>query len=295
VTSPPRRAVLAGLALAARAPRKRRRRAVGWSNDQKNVVVIGAGSGGGLFVYNPVPGKGNLICAIVPAAGVDPYGNAYGQGFNLGVWNAAGQPLQHFGIDDNGNVYLVDATQATRIYLDPSRRFIGMYSGPPAAGNLIASVAAAAGADPQGNAFDAGFTTYEPGTGIITMNGNELDFASTPSGLATACRIEGTPGMLGLTSGLDAGDGGTVYSAMSIFDDDTFFSNGNAGVVIGSSSSNGFPIRSLTTILELHGRLGMTSQGSDPATPAGGGIVYVKNGALFYKGSGGTVTQVAPA
>ncbi|MEU8548385.1 hypothetical protein AB0C81_15575 [Streptomyces roseoverticillatus] len=32
-----------------------------------------------------------------------------------------------------------------------------------------------------------------------------------------------------------------------------------------------------------------------PATPASGGVLWVEGGALKYKGSGGTVTVIAPA
>ncbi len=34
---------------------------------------------------------------------------------------------------------------------------------------------------------------------------------------------------------------------------------------------------------------------TEPATPAGGGLLYVEAGALKYKGSSGTVTVIAPA
>ena len=35
--------------------------------------------------------------------------------------------------------------------------------------------------------------------------------------------------------------------------------------------------------------------GAAPATPTGGGVLYVEAGALKYKGSSGTVTVIAPA
>jgi polygalacturonase len=39
----------------------------------------------------------------------------------------------------------------------------------------------------------------------------------------------------------------------------------------------------------------LANQGSAPATPTGGGVLYVSGGALLYKGSSGTVTPIAPA
>jgi hypothetical protein len=48
--------------------------------------------------------------------------------------------------------------------------------------------------------------------------------------------------------------------------------------------------------LDLDGLLALTPQG-EPATPAHGGVLYVDSadGALKFKGSGGTVTTLAPA
>ncbi|HEX3487755.1 MAG TPA: hypothetical protein VHU92_00370 [Streptosporangiaceae bacterium] len=48
--------------------------------------------------------------------------------------------------------------------------------------------------------------------------------------------------------------------------------------------------------LTLDGLLALTPQ-SEPATPAGGGVLYVDSadGALKFKGSSGTVTTIAPA
>lgn len=34
---------------------------------------------------------------------------------------------------------------------------------------------------------------------------------------------------------------------------------------------------------------------TEPATPTGGGVIYVESGALKFKGSGGTVTTLGPA
>jgi hypothetical protein len=49
------------------------------------------------------------------------------------------------------------------------------------------------------------------------------------------------------------------------------------------------------------GALGVThpvhldNQGSPPATPTGGGVLYVEAGVLKYKGSSGTVTTLGAA
>ena len=51
---------------------------------QSNVVigsfVVVATPGGGIFVYSPTAGAGNLIASIAPQSGTDRYGNAYHRG-----------------------------------------------------------------------------------------------------------------------------------------------------------------------------------------------------------------------
>jgi len=131
---------------------------------QFNNVTIRGGEtvGGTTLLYNGTPAKGSLFCAIAETAGSDEYGNVYGQGFNMGVWSAlSGVQEQHFGIDDQGNLYLANSSGATAIYMDPDNGFIGIYdSSGTGDGNLITSLASSAGTDAWGNAYVDGFGTY---------------------------------------------------------------------------------------------------------------------------------------
>lgn len=54
-----------------------------WSNQVQNLIVLEEAVSGysGLFGYSPTPGLGNLIVSSTAAAGTDPYGNAYLEGF----------------------------------------------------------------------------------------------------------------------------------------------------------------------------------------------------------------------
>lgn len=52
---------------------------------------------------------------------------------------------------------------------------------------------------------------------------------------------------------------------------------------------------SLLSVYTGSGPLFLPNQGGEPSQPAGGGLIYVEAGALKYKGSGGTVTVLAPA
>lgn len=47
-------------------------------------------------------------------------------------------------------------------------------------------------------------------------------------------------------------------------------------------------------LADLSGRIVLSNQ-TAPATPSGGGVLWVEGGALKYKGSSGTVTTLAPA
>jgi hypothetical protein len=59
----------------------------GWNNQLVSLIIITAGTGfTGLFMYSPVPGTGNLVTSIAPAAGVDPFGNPYPAGVTVGKY-----------------------------------------------------------------------------------------------------------------------------------------------------------------------------------------------------------------
>jgi len=59
---------------------------------------------------------------------------------------------------------------------------------------------------------------------------------------------------------------------------------------IGTTSTNNLTLQGTTTAAQLK-----ISDGSAPATPTGGGVLYVESGALKYKGSSGTATPLAGA
>lgn len=55
-------------------------------------VVVASGSGAGVFIYDGAPGHGNLVVAIVAAAGTDQYGNAYsGPGIAISAPGSTGK------------------------------------------------------------------------------------------------------------------------------------------------------------------------------------------------------------
>jgi hypothetical protein len=91
----------------------------------------------GFFLYSPSGGAGNLIASLATAAGADQFGNAYPEGLNVTVGAISGTTF-------SGADFVIDSTGAY------------FYTGVPAAGNLLASIASTAVTDPHGNTVAPG-------------------------------------------------------------------------------------------------------------------------------------------
>jgi hypothetical protein len=85
-----------------------------------------------------------------------PFGNAVGQGFV------------------NPSIVV-----ANKVIIEGSDDYLFVYSGSPALGNLIASIAAVAGTDPYGNAYPAGFTSFASATFLAQLLAGVLNFQAT--------------------------------------------------------------------------------------------------------------------
>lgn len=136
----------------------------------------------GFFLYSGPPAAGNLVFSVAPAAGADAFGNAYGQGFNLG-----NQASSHFGIDLAGNVYIVSGGN-TVMKIVPGDGAQYVYSGNAAAGNMVVSLASTAGSDAFANPHPAGITSINP-TDFVNLIGSGIFFgqgAPTAGNLALA-------------------------------------------------------------------------------------------------------------
>lgn len=103
---------------------------------QQRIVIDGVR--GAIFEYALGAGLGNtiadnpLVSSWAAMAGTDPFGNVYPQGFSIGT----------------GSVF-----EGTDFVIDSAGFFF--YSGPPAHGNLIASITNSSGTDPFGNPYGA--------------------------------------------------------------------------------------------------------------------------------------------
>ena len=164
-------------------------------------------NGQGSFYYSGTPALGNLIASIAATAGTDTFGNHYNA-----VFNAGNQQAAHFGVDSSGTVYIVNALNQNVIMLNPSKEAIFVYSGVPAVGNLIVSIAAVSGTDTVGNAYPQGLNVTTGTISGTTFKGT--DSIINPAGIFLYSGTPATGNLIGSwvsTAGTDAF--GNAYSA----------------------------------------------------------------------------------
>lgn len=93
----------------------------------------------------------------------------------------------------------------------------------------------------------------------------------------------------------DAGGSGSTLQTLST--KMSILANGNIVLCHNGTTAIGKVSMGTTTAVEMatiNGRAYMANQ-AEPATPTGGGVLYVESGALKYKGSSGTVTTLGAA
>jgi hypothetical protein len=171
-----------------------------------NVVIVSGGAGSGVFVYSPTPGAGNLIGSWAGAAGTDQYGNAYPEGLNVSIGAISGTSISGGSI--TGSAIVADGSSGELL----------VYSGTPAAGNLIVALSGSAGSDAYGNSYLAGITLLDVNNSQIAM--------STSSPAQTA------PGKL------------QVYVASQGGADEVDAVNINAPAITGSAEIGGLTVAS---------------------------------------------------
>lgn len=124
--------------------------------------VIVFGPGGGVFVYSGTPAHGNPPIAWMSSGTTDPYGNT---------------------LPSTTGVAASGTFQAGDTIITTAGIFV--YSGTPALGNLIVSIASAAGSDSFGNAYPQGLkvtTGTISGTTISASTFSGTDFIINATG-----------------------------------------------------------------------------------------------------------------
>ena len=75
----------------------------------------------------------------------------------------------------------------------------------------------------------------------------------------------------------------------------TFYSDADTGMYRAGANTLGFSTDGSERIrIQSNGTIKI-SNSSTPSTPSGGGVLYVQNGALKFRGSSGTITTIANA
>jgi hypothetical protein len=121
------------------------------------VIVSGAGVSG-VFVYNGTPGTGNppVLSIVPPGVTTDPYGNTVNAVLEVG--NPTGAHLE---VDQNGVMYLTNASNSITLLLDPSLTLAEWIPGGLGTQPAV-TIAAADGTDPGFFTYPAGIQTNLP-------------------------------------------------------------------------------------------------------------------------------------
>ena len=129
-------------------------------------TVIIEGSKGGLFVYSPSAGLGNLVLSIAAMEGTDKYGNSYPAGQTIfdTTFQIENSGQTRFKLDQFGNLLVFNQFGALIYLISPSGDgwFLYADTGSATQGGLIAAATSTAGTDQFGNAYVEGVSSYNP-------------------------------------------------------------------------------------------------------------------------------------
>ena len=219
--------------------------------------------------------SGGFANPIIGGSGGLAYPSIHSPNYAAG---SAGWTINKDGSAELNNVTVRGTLASTNWVSTAAGEFF--YSGAPALGNLVASIAPAPGTDPYGNAYLEGIAAYSSSGStwaVLDQNGS-LRLHSASDNFAGAQIIESATGYLQIISGLvSASDVSAQVAAMS----KTGSPNGTPQVLI----SQGAGAATTTALLEVEG---------DIAIPVVGNGLRVKEGTNARMGraqlAGGTVT-----
>lgn len=273
------------------------------------IVTPQSGTPTGLFVYNGSTAKGNLIAQIVaPGTVTDPVGDTVNAVLNVGKWSPAGAFLQHFGVDANGNVYVVDSTNTTRILIanggnlvwaqaepaivfynssgaviqvvDPQRGGNFQYQDNNSAvqGVLIGAQVGKNTTDPiNGTGVGAGITIIDPAFGdILTAVGANISWSQVPFTVTAKDAANTGATNQGPFRSLAAPEQGQAGHVVQRWYGTSVDGTRAAGTVISTTDP---PTRTTPELLEVQGTAAVQNA-SVPASLSGWAKPFAQSGAL---------------
>ena len=217
-----------------------------------NLIIV-SGPVAGVFVYNGTPGPGNPPIVSITSGSSDPFGNPVVPGLDVTEGSITGTTI-------TGGTITGTTFDGTDFVINSSGAFF--YSSTPANGNLIASIARVGGTDAHGNAYLAGFTSYNPTAGNIEsqLASGKVNLYTPTTGVAAGLSVQSSPGAQGMI--VSSGElSGNTAATLELQDN---------GVLGG----NGSPLATLVANLLINGNNGsgliltVENSASTPSGPA---------------------------
>jgi hypothetical protein len=148
---------------------------MGWQVGATPILIAGNTiiNTSGMFVYNGAPAAGNspVFCIATPGTTADPYGNPVTPVTEIGQQSGG-----HWHWDTSGNADINNSTSQLIARFRTDDEFLGFYAPGGGLGNLYCSMAAAAGTDPDGNTYPAGFFAD-----AVPLTFNSIAVPATPA------------------------------------------------------------------------------------------------------------------
>lgn len=142
-------------------------------------TVIIEGPKGGLFVYSPSAGLGNLVLSIAAQAGTDKFGNAYPAGETIfdTTFQIESSGQTRTKLDQFGNYLVFNQFGALIFILAPSGDGYFLYqdTGSAVQGALSISNVVTAGTDQFGNPYLAGLSSYQGSVASLPLNAVQMN------------------------------------------------------------------------------------------------------------------------
>lgn len=175
-----------------------------------------------IYLYNSSGGAaGNLIVSLASVAGTDPFGNSVVEGLQVTQGTISG-------VTFNGTNFIINSSGTF------------FYSGTPASGNLLVSIAPAAGTDGFGNAYVQGFGSYaNSGNTLTQISGDTVGIGLASANLLAMFELFSELSMDGITLASGRALSSTTQAWIALLNSAYTSPNGSTPAVIVGQGPSG--------------------------------------------------------